>query len=68
MNVVKQILTEADDETYDTVRLVACGAIVAMVIFQALTWQQFNPLNFGGGIAAILAAVVGHDRLNTNAP
>lgn len=66
MNIIKQALTEADNETYDPVRMVACGSICALIVFQALTLSTFNPAVFGGGVAAILGAIVAQDRLNTN--
>lgn len=59
--VIKNVMTEVDGESFDFIRFAAGISILAMIALQA-TLKEFQPLAFGGGVAAILAAVVGKDR------
>lgn len=65
---LKQALTEYDNETVDPVRLAAFLALLALIIFQALTLDSFNPINFASAVAAILGAIVAQDRFNLREP
>ncbi len=61
--MLKQWLTESDNETFDFTRGLGAIAIIADIYFQALTLESFNPINFMGSIATILTIIAGADKL-----
>jgi hypothetical protein len=57
---IRNILTGTDNQSWEMGRLLWALCVLAMIGYQgvALWWkgQAFNPVEFGGGIAAVLAA------------
>lgn len=63
MSVFRTALTEADNSTFDVVKV--CGAaamafLLALMAFAVIARSQvFNPLEFGGAVGTILAGIGG---------
>ena len=60
MKLIRDILTDYDGSTYDTGRVLAVVIVLAMLAFEAwVLWRgaAFDAGTFGGGIAAVLAAL-----------
>ena len=51
---LREILTDYDNQTYDTARSLAVGVVFAMVGLQA---GVFDPQNFGVGVASVIGAL-----------
>ena len=57
---LKDIITDYDNETYDTGRTLAVAVVLAMVAMQGwAVWKSgaFDPAAFGTGVAAVIAAL-----------
>lgn len=60
MRLIREILTDYDNQTYDTARVLAVGLIVALVCFQTVATLKtgtFDPQAFGVGVASIVGAL-----------
>lgn len=60
MRWLRQAVTDYDNHTVDTGRLIAVFLVCSMVLLQAwATYKSgtFDPMAFGGGTAAVLAAL-----------
>jgi hypothetical protein len=74
-NVLRGWFTSGDNCSFELGRALWATGVLAMIAYQgiALWWraQPFNPVEFGTGIAAILAAggfgVAAKDKANANA-
>ena len=72
--VLRQWFTSGDNRSFELGRALWAAGVLAMIAYQgvALWWraQPFNPVEFGTGIAAILAAggfgVAAKDKVNAN--
>ena len=57
---LREILTDYDNQTYDTARSLAVGVILAMVGLQTIaTFKSgtFDAQNFGVGVAGVIGAL-----------
>ena len=57
---LREILTDYDNQTYDTARSLAVGVVFAMVGLQAVATLKsgvFDPQNFGVGVASVIGAL-----------
>ena len=60
MKFFRQIVTDYDNQTYDTGRSAAVFLIISMTIMEAISIYQgheFRAMEFGGGVAAVLGAL-----------
>lgn len=61
MKWCKDILTDYDNQTYDTGRVIAVFLVLSMTILEifVVAWrgQPFDAGAFGGGMAAVLACL-----------
>lgn len=53
--IFKDCMTEDDGKTYDIDCFGYAIGLTAYLILAAITYHQFNPLEFAGGLVAILA-------------
>jgi hypothetical protein len=57
---LKDIVTDYDNETYDTGRVLAVSVVLSMLVMQGWSvWKSgtFDPAAFGTGVAAVIAAL-----------
>jgi len=57
---LKDIVTDYDNETYDTGRVLAVSVVLSMLVMQGWSvWKSgtFDPAAFGAGVAAVIAAL-----------
>lgn len=57
---LKDIVTDYDNETYDTGRVLAVSVVLSMMVMQLVAvWKSgtFDPSAFGTGVAAVIAAL-----------
>jgi len=57
---LKDIVTDYDNETYDTGRVLAVCVVLSMLVMQGVAvWKSgsFDPSAFGTGVAAVIAAL-----------
>lgn len=60
MRFLREILTDYDNQTYDTGRCIAVFLVASMTAFEGVAvWngKSFDPQAFGLGMAAILGAL-----------
>jgi hypothetical protein len=57
---LREILTDYDNRTYDTARVLAVGVVCGMVLLQTVATLKsgtFDPQAFGVGIASVIGAL-----------
>lgn len=60
MKIVKQLLTESDNETHDLYRYLALLSVVVAIglsIYSVIQGGVFSALDFGTGIGALIGGV-----------
>lgn len=60
MRLVRDILTDYDNKTYDTGRCLAVFVVLSLTIMQGVAlWrgQPFSPMEYGSGVAAVIACL-----------
>lgn len=60
MRFFRELLTDYDNQTYDTGRSIAVFLVVSMTVMEAFViyrGQPFDAGSFGGGMAAVLACL-----------
>lgn len=60
----RHALTEADNETFDLLRIAAVLGVFVFNLLALLNWSAFEPISFGTGFGAVLLAAGGAFRLN----
>ncbi len=74
-NLIKDILTTVDNQSFEAGRVLWVATTLSLIVFQGVAiWinkQPFNPIEFGGGVAAILGlggfGIAQKDRARTAA-
>lgn len=61
--VLRHWFTTQNNQDFDPVRGVGIFAIVADTVFQAMTLESFNPINYMGSVATVLTIIAGADKL-----
>lgn len=61
--ILRQMMTEADDTTYDFLRVLACLGVLVYLVLACVNYATFEPINFGTGFGAVLLAAGGAVRL-----
>lgn len=69
--VFKDILTDNTNENYDWIPSLAAFGVLAFIIYTGVAMalgQPWEPLNYGTGMAAVLAAAGGAQRMRDGMP